>query len=330
MKRKYEFVKPVFTISLDFELMWGVFDKRTISSYGNNVKGVHGVIPGMLALFREYDIHVTWAAVGCLYYSELAELQSDLPIIKPQYTIEKYSAYSHINTIEPADFSTYYSGIRLLAQIKETPGQEIGTHTFSHYYCLEEGQTTDSFRADIKKAIEKAKQFGVEIRSVIFPRNQYDDTYLKVCREEGILAYRGNEDNFIQKPRDQKKLNVFIRALRFADTYINITGKNVYREIEIDEDGLINIPASFFFRPFRKKGGILEYFKLQRYKKAMLSAAKSGSMFHLWWHPHNFGADPNENLAQLKEILAYYKILKKKFGMQSLNMGEIADAANAE
>ena len=325
MKRKYKLVKPTFVISLDFELMWGVFDKRTIRGYGNNVNGVHSVVPGMLALFKEYNIHVTWAAVGCLYYTELAKLKADLPVVKPQYSNKRYSAYSHVNTIDNVDFITYYSGLHLIEQIIETPGQEIGTHTFSHYYCLEEGQTIDSFRADIKKSIEKSKQFGLEIRSIIFPRNQYDNSYLKVCREEGILAYRGNEINFIQKPRGQKKLNVFIRALRFADTYINITGMNVYRELEINDSGLVNVPASFFFRPFRKNSGILEYLKLKRYKKAMLTAARSGSLFHLWWHPHNFGSHQTENLAQLKEILDYYTILNKKFGMQSLHMGEVAE-----
>ena len=32
--------KGVFTVSLDFELYWGLRDKRTISEYEANLKGV--------------------------------------------------------------------------------------------------------------------------------------------------------------------------------------------------------------------------------------------------------------------------------------------------
>ena len=42
-----------FVISLDFELMWGVRDKRTINDYGQNILNVHQVIPQTLELFRK-------------------------------------------------------------------------------------------------------------------------------------------------------------------------------------------------------------------------------------------------------------------------------------
>lgn len=327
MNSQHKLRTPVFTISLDFELMWGVFDKRTIADYGSNVKGVHQVIPKIVALFRAHEVHATWAAIGCLYYKDLNELQADIPVEKPMYLHDKFSAYSHLSKIDPEYFPIYYSGINLIKQLKTIEGQEIGTHTFSHYYCLEEGQDLNSFRADIKKAVEKAKTYDIETKSIIFPRNQYNEAYLKVCREEGILGYRGNEDNFIQRPRTQEKLSMLIRALRFADTHINITGHNVYSKIDITADGLVNIPASFFFRPYSEKRKFLEFLKVRRYKKAMLSAARSGSLFHLWWHPHNFGCNQEENLFQLKEILEYYKVLNKEFGMRSLNMSEIANEA---
>jgi peptidoglycan/xylan/chitin deacetylase (PgdA/CDA1 family) len=324
MKTKHVFGKSLFTISLDFELMWGVFDKRTIDSYGRNVKGVHAVIPKMLRLFSEYDIHATWAAVGCLFYEKLDELKADLPQLQPEYITERFSAYSHIKTISPENFKQYYSGLELLMQIKSIEGQEIGTHTFSHYYCLEKGQDLSSFRSDIHKAIERAAVLGIEINSIIFPRNQFKEEYLDVCKKEGLIAYRGTENSFIQRPRTQDKLNFFIRALRFVDTYVNITGDNVYKQIDINLEGLVNIPASFFFRPYSSKNRLLEYLKIRRYKKAMLSAAKSGSLFHLWWHPHNFGSNQEQNLDQLKEIIDYYKLLNKRYGMESLNMKEIA------
>jgi peptidoglycan/xylan/chitin deacetylase (PgdA/CDA1 family) len=54
----------LFVLSLDFELLWGVRDKRMIESYGENIRGVRQVIPGLLRLFSQYGIHATFATVG--------------------------------------------------------------------------------------------------------------------------------------------------------------------------------------------------------------------------------------------------------------------------
>ena len=40
----------------------------------------------------------------------------------------------------------------------------------------------------------------------------------------------------------------------------------------------------------------------------MTFAAKTGSNYHLWWHPHNFGKDLEANLKFLEKILQHYII----------------------
>ena len=55
----------------------------------------------------------------------------------------------------------------------------------------------------------------------------------------------------------------------------------------------------------------------------MLKAAQTNSIYHLWWHPHNFTANIDENMAQLEALAIYYNELKKKYHYQSLNMYEI-------
>ena len=57
---------------------------------------------------------------------------------------------------------------------------------------------------------------------------------------------------------------------------------------------MIDVPASRFLRPVR--GAWYESFQLDRIAGQMTAAAKSNKLFHLWWHPHNFGADPEPNL----------------------------------
>ena len=54
-------------------------------------------------------------------------------------------------------------------------------------------------------------------------------------------------------------------------------------------------------------------------------ASKKGYIYHLWWHPHNFGSNIKKNLEFLEKIFIHYKSLNIKYGLKSLNMGELAN-----
>jgi len=49
-------------------------------------------------------------------------------------------------------------------------------------------------------------------------------------------------------------------------------------------------------------------------------------VFHLWWHPHNFGVNLVENIALLREILEHFRKLHSEYGMMSSAMAEWAPA----
>jgi hypothetical protein len=55
----------------------------------------------------------------------------------------------------------------------------------------------------------------------------------------------------------------------------------------------------------------------------MTFAAKKKRLYHLWWHPHNFGKNVQENINFLKKILDHYLLLKNRYSFISLNMGEL-------
>ncbi|WP_445721071.1 polysaccharide deacetylase family protein [Flavobacterium sp.] len=316
-------INGALVISLDFELMTGVFDKRNINSYGNNILGTHAAIIKTLNLFEKYNIHCTWATVGVLFYDCIDVLKKEFPSKFPNYIDSKLSIYNHLKNLESPIFERYYSGLSSISIIKSTSHQEIGTHTFSHYYCLEEGQFVEDFKADLNKAIEISHQNEIEIRSIVFPRNQVNEKYLKVCADLGLTSYRGVESIFFQNPRSQKKIKFFHRMFRFIDSYINISGSNSYKIN--DKVNFLNIPASFFFRPYSRKLFFIESLKLMRLKNAMTDAAIKGEVFHLWWHPHNHGANTDENLHQLELLLIHFNELKLKYNMASYNMSEISD-----
>ncbi len=311
--------KGIFTISLDFELYWGVRDHRTLSSYGHNISNVHKIVPRLLELFEKYGVHSTWATVGLLFFNNKKEVLNGLPETFPDYLKSEYDPYSYIkeNDLEPV----FHFAPQLIEKIRNSKGQEIGTHTFSHFYALERNTTEEQFRADLIAAISKAKESNIEILSIVFPRNQYSDGHLQVCKEAGIKVYRGNEASGIYRPVSRDQESIFKRAIRLADSYINITGHHCH-SLRTDSD-LLNIPASRFLRPYSKKLKFLDGLKFRRIKKSMEYAAANGLIYHLWWHPHNFGNHTEENFKFLEKVLKVYSTLYQEQKMESFNLYEI-------
>ena len=170
------------------------------------------------------------------------------------------------------------------------------------------------------KAIGEAK--GYDLTSVILPRNQCEPEYTRVLRDCGFTAYRDEENDWIH---EKIKFRPLLRLLRLADVYFPLTGQGGY--VPKSEDGIWNLVGSRMYKPIFAPLSFLEGVKLRRIKKQMLHAAKKGLTFHLWWHPHNIGIRTEAHLAQLEEIFRYYAELKKKYGMQSLNMREAAQQA---
>jgi hypothetical protein len=312
-----------FVISLDFELLWGVRDQRTIANYGTNILGVRKVVPALLDLFAERNIACTWATVGLLFFATNKEMLAALPARKPRYTDARISSYHYLDEVgADEERDPYHLGLSLIRRILDYPAQEIGTHTFSHFYCLEEGGDVEAFRADLEAARAAAGRLGVKLASIVFPRNQVDRVYLSVCREVGLRAFRGNERAWFHRARRESEQTHLARASRLADSYLPIGGAHVHEPALVD--GMVDIPASRFLRPVQKNGA-LERLRLWRITSAMETAARHRKVFHLWWHPHNFGVDLQENMVFLRRILDCFCTLQERYDMRSMTMAAVAD-----
>ena len=316
-----------FVISIDFELMWGVWDKMSAEEYGENIKGVHNVIPRLLEAFRKHKVKATFATVGFLFFETKEELLKNLPDKLPAYNNKKLSPYeSYIRSIgRDAKEDPFHYAPELIKNILDYPEQELSTHTFCHYYCLEHGQTVDAFKADILNAQRIAhNKYNRQLTSLVFPRNQFNNEYLEVCNEVGIICIRGNEHSWLYEARNTETESHFRRALRLIDSYINISGHNCYSDKYLKSKFPIDIPASRFLRPYSPRLKPLNGMKLKRIKSGMTYAAKNNFTYHLWWHPHNFGIYQNENFSFLEEILNHYDKLNKEYNFQSYTMTALA------
>lgn len=319
-----------FIISFDFELMWGVMEKKDKTTYGENILGVHTAIPRLLDLFGKYEIKVTFSTVGFLFFENKTELLNNLPAILPEYENKKLNPYgNYLNTVgNNVNDDPYHYGNKLLQLIQQHKEHEIGTHTFCHYYCLEKGQTIDAFREDIKQAVAIAKKKNIEITSLVFPRNQFNEDYLKVCADAGIICYRGNEPSWIYEGRSNESESQLRRAFRLLDAYINISGRHCYTIENLKTRYGVNVPASRFWRPYSKKLKLLDPLRLKRVTSCMTHAAQKNMMYHIWWHPHNFGVNQNENFLLLEKILQHYKVLHESHNFESMTMTGFAKSIN--
>ena len=321
-------VPGALVVSVDFELHWGVRDKTPASGgYRRNLLGVWTAVPATLQLLAAYGVAATWATVGLLLARDRAEQQRFAPAVRPRYRDARFDPYAEpVGEDEGADPLHFASG--LIAQIRATPDQEIGTHTFSHYYCLEPGQTRDTFRADLRAAVAIGEAQGLRPRSIVFPRNQHNGAYDDVLREEGVLVYRGCQAGAPHRVSNGRDDAWWMQAGRLVDSYAPLTGPQTTSWDGISRpDGTANVPASHFVRPYAPRLRQLEAPRRARIANSIRDAARRGRVVHIWWHDHNFGRYTSENLDFLRSLLDVYAACRDEHGMRSLNMAGAADAA---
>lgn len=310
-----------FVLSLDFELLWGVRDHATRETYGANILGGRAAIPSILERFEKHGVSATWATVGAVFCASREELLDALPPeeLRPRYVRSALSNYRYLNEIGPDEAQDpHYFGASLVDQIAACPRQEIATHTMSHFYCLEDGASIESFDADIDAATRLASKRGITLRSIVFPRNQYAAAHLDVIRKRGIRCYRGNPKAWAYRPAAGAGQTLPRRLVRLVDAHTGVLGPHCY------EPGGENVPASHFLRPCAGRLAAFHSHHLKVVERAMTRAARTGAGFHLWWHPHNFGVDTAANLAGLDRIISHFSSLRDEYGMVSRAMAESA------
>lgn len=314
----------IFSISLDFELHWGCFESMQLNSANEEQYffNTRKVIPSMIDLFVANEIQVTWATVGMLFHQSQMEWQQQQPHPLPTFNNPAVSAYEWIKANGfKGEKDPFHFAPELVNAIIAAPGQELGTHTYAHYYCLEEGQQPDQFRADLAKAIALAKARGVDIRSLVFPRNQFNENYLSVCAELGISSVRSSPDIWYWSPATRSSL--LKKAFRTGDAYLPFSPIRPVKVSTLFQQSTalpLQLPASRLYRAWKPGKPFLNQLKLKRILHEMTDAAKHQYYYHLWWHPHNFGNHPQECMKELVIILAHFHRLKQQYGWLSLNM----------
>jgi peptidoglycan/xylan/chitin deacetylase (PgdA/CDA1 family) len=316
-------VAGALIISLDFELHWGVYDRMTVDDYRRNLVGAREVVPRMLEAFVERDVQVTWATVGALLCEDRDELLELAGTIAPSYAdggLSHAAVLAGLGQDERAD--PFHFAPSLVGQIAAAPGQELATHTFLHYYCLAPGQTEAQFRQDLRAARTIAERRGYDPpRAIVFPRNQVNDAYIDVCAEQGLTTFRGTPRHGFYTARDTARETPVRRAGRLLDAYLPIVSMDE-RPRRAAHD-LVDVPATRYLRQPLTRLRTVEGLRIRRVRQEIRRAAENGYV-HLWWHPHDFGYDPDLAMQDLSSILDEFERARAGSGMTSLTMSAAA------
>jgi hypothetical protein len=175
-------------------------------------------------------------------------------------------------------------------------------------------------------AMAVARKKGFQLRSIVFPRNQFNPNYADLLVEAGIVSYRGNQKNWMYRASATNEQRLYKRGARFLDRYLSLSGQNLicWEEV-LEKNGLCNVASSLFLAPYNPRWRHFDSLRLARIAKGIQAAATSRRILHLQWHPHNFGSFTNKNIAFLRKILEAFAHFRDRYGMRSFTMTEVAD-----
>ena len=150
-------------------------------------------------------------------------------------------------------------------------------------------------------------------------------SYLDLCRDAGLVAFRGTERGRIYRPAAAAGNSRLRRAARLIDAYASISGSNASEPPE--RSGMIELRSSRFLPALLAGARASRLAACPQDHGCDGAAARTESQFHLWWHPHNFGASTEKNLDVLSVILRTFQEFRESHGMESLTMAEAAAEA---
>lgn len=299
--------QPIFIISLDTELLWGYIaypSAEVISLLKNDSEKGRGCIDILLNLFEKHNIPATWAVVGHLFLDH-CEKEDGIP--HKEMSRFKEDWYSSDPCTDIQRDPLYYGKDIVEKILSNRVEHEIGYHSFSHVVFSKCNR--EVAEAEVKVGNKLAKEFGITLKSFVFPENKIG--YVDVLKENGFKIYRG-ENGWRRYDPSQ---NILVR--KFNGGINKLVAPPVDPEWM---DGIWKIPSSMIFCDPQIKFSLLPRAKFGLYR-----AIKAKKVFHIWLHPHSLLLYPSlkDDLDKFLEVVAKKRDDGK---IEVMTMGEFVEA----
>ncbi|AFZ74104.1 polysaccharide deacetylase family protein [Natronobacterium gregoryi] len=292
-------------LSLDAELGWGFHDLERLPS--DRVESGRSGWTTMLELCAEYDVPATWAVVGHLMLDACDGVHEGHPTPEGWFARERD---------EWADREEFRFAPDLVGGVLEADvDHELASHSFSHVLFGRPETDSELATAEIRRSLEIADEWGQSIDSFVYPRN--DIGHREILAENGITAYRGRSPTYDG-----------VRG--FVDS--TVRSRSMLVEPEIDEHGLVDVPASLFLFGFEGPArtvaeSIWEDPMVVQAQRGIDQAARSDGLFHMWLHPNNLTHERDDR--RMRAILAYLDRRRAETDLTVETIGGVAHRFDA-
>lgn len=312
--------RGVFTLSLDFELIWGTLDLFGTKAFGRACLLERELVPRLLGVLAQYRVSATWCVLGHLF---LERCSSDVrprhpEIVPPRHAWLRDGWFAHDPGGDESSQPLFFAR-SLVRRIQECPvPQEIGSHSFSHVIFGDAGCSRDTADSELRACVAAARELGIELRSFAFPRNSVG--HLDVLKTRLLVAFRGPGPRWYEQ---QEPPGLAARLARVTDVLLARQPPVV--EPRYTQEGLWDLPGSMIYQPMH---GLRRFIPLalrvERARKGLAAAARQKKLFHLWFHPTNLADESEAMFEGLRRILEEAEALRDAGRLETLPMGELA------
>ena len=318
--------RGVFTVSLDFELIWGTLDFFGPGGFQQAYQRERTeVIDRLLELFVEFEVSATWCMLGHLFLDHCApeEGHKHPEIVRPAHAWHQQDWFIHDPCSDEERAPLFY-GRSLLEKIRACAvPQEIGCHSFSHVIFGDPGCTRETAASEVAACVRLARGMGLELSTFAFPRNKVG--HLEVLREYGFMRFRGPDPLWYEQGDGDR--SVIKRLAHLWDVLTVAPPPVVLPELTIA--GLWNIPGSMIYFPMH---GLRRYIpisiRVRRAIKGLEAAAREKRIFHLWFHPTNLAFKMEQMFTGLRAILQHAALMRERGLLEIQPLGALAPAAD--
>ncbi len=265
--------KPSFSISIDLELAWGVWDRINSKYLNNAINLEREIVDKLINIFNTYEIPVTWATVAAL--------------------IDQKNKMINIG-----DKKAWYAPDIIEKIIDTKINHLIASHSYAHPNFKESTET--EIIEDFEKAEYFFKSIGLSPNVLVFPRNQV--AHLSILKKFNYKFYRSIDKSWY---KEISKFNLLIGKIANINDKIFPFKSNSVKSI-IHSNGLIEIPSSILLISRNGfKFAVTNLNMFYKIKKGIEMAIKNRECFHIWFHPSNFYFKSNKQFDLLKKILIF-------------------------
>lgn len=297
----------VFTLSLDFELIWGTLDLFGPDRFREACLRERALIDPLLDLFTEFEIPATWCVLGHLFLGscESGDGKKHPEISEPHHDWCRQGWFAH-DPCSTEEAEPIFYGRSLVNKIMQCKvQQEIGCHSFSHVIFGDDGCSEETAESELAACLKLAEERNIDMVSFAFPRNRVG--HLPLLEQFGFRVFRGPDAVWYE----QGNRSGWIRRLFHLWDVVRAAQPPVVLPKRITKQ-LWDVPGSMIYFPMHGFRRWLPLsWRVSRAIKGLNAAVRQKKVFHLWFHPTNLADQSERMFAGLRQIFEQVRMLRE-------------------